>query len=448
MCQVALRKVHCKCTVEEMRQYFKAFKEQDESIRSDYKEYFKANLCYLEGQWENQIDEVKEPFKSDRHEIDAKNWVAVNQRMRFLQSSGRKHNLENLPFLPNAARNVKESGEPEMAQWTYRIVCHPLKEDLPTSRFILADDLQALWFSQAGATSEEVFARSPQARFKVDPRTRMSDPKQQSYEHEFLDTLMEQVPGRDGYGYDYKDDVPTSGGNVQRAKKFTDPSKDLNAAYYSRYFKVRDSKEKSGFSPRRRGLNDPTLWAAKSQVNSRNISGLALGNETARWSYAVPLEIVYTSPLFDWNPYDIAVQGDNSRWELETRINPNDRGMVNDGDTPETAWKDTNPFEGFFQTPLELFTKEDMRKKDKDEQTEAEKANTGMDPKYVRDNGGGTGTTPRKVVASGNYINLPFMEDVGFIRMRYPIVPLHDRQNTIWKEIKALEDRIKMENQS
>merc|ERR1711871_1938146 len=128
--------------VEEMRQYFKAFKEQDESIRSDYKEYFKANLCYLEGQWENQIDEVKEPFKSDRHEIDAKNWVAVNQRMRFLQSSGRKHNLENLPFLPNAARNVKESGEPEMAQWTYRIVWHPLKRSLPglprrVSRLIL-----------------------------------------------------------------------------------------------------------------------------------------------------------------------------------------------------------------------------------------------------------------------------------------------------------------------
>ena len=90
-------KMDAKVTAEvnEMIEYFRAFKQQDPSIR-EYKKYFKANMCYLEGQWEVDAVDIEEPFKSDRHEIDAATWIELNQRIRFLHAAGRKHNLEIL----------------------------------------------------------------------------------------------------------------------------------------------------------------------------------------------------------------------------------------------------------------------------------------------------------------------------------------------------------------
>lgn len=57
--------------LEEMQQYFKAFKNQDSSIRN-YKEYFKPFLCYLEGYWikKNYKSDIEQPFMSDRHRVN------------------------------------------------------------------------------------------------------------------------------------------------------------------------------------------------------------------------------------------------------------------------------------------------------------------------------------------------------------------------------------------
>ena len=118
------------------------------------------------------------------------------------------------------------------------------------------------------------------------------------------------------------------------------------------------------------------------------------------------------------------------------RQNPDDINIGFDGDTPDKAWTMTNPFEGHYHAPFELF--EGVEKKLKEHQTEAEKANTGTDPKYVHDKNG----KAQRVVSSGNYIWLPYMKDVGIVRQRYPILPLHDSGNTVWKELKALEDFI------
>ena len=30
---------------------------------------------------------------------------------------------------------------------------------------------------------------------------------------------------------------------------------------------------------------------------------------SSRWSYAIPLEIIYLTPLYNWNPYDIEYAG-------------------------------------------------------------------------------------------------------------------------------------------
>lgn len=45
----------------EMRQWFKAFRDQDHSVR-DYRKHFKPVLCYLEGGWTHSTKKIEEPF--------------------------------------------------------------------------------------------------------------------------------------------------------------------------------------------------------------------------------------------------------------------------------------------------------------------------------------------------------------------------------------------------
>ncbi|KAJ7378065.1 hypothetical protein OS493_024727 [Desmophyllum pertusum] len=54
----------------EMREWFKAWKSQNDTVRN-YKKYFKPVLCYLEGAWGTASKDIDEPFESDRHFIDA-----------------------------------------------------------------------------------------------------------------------------------------------------------------------------------------------------------------------------------------------------------------------------------------------------------------------------------------------------------------------------------------
>ncbi|KAJ9434972.1 hypothetical protein DIPPA_20995, partial [Diplonema papillatum] len=71
----------------EMREYFRAFKEQDTSIR-DYRPYFPAVLCYLEGTWVESAEGVDEPFSSERHHIDAESWSDLNEKTYYLFNNG------------------------------------------------------------------------------------------------------------------------------------------------------------------------------------------------------------------------------------------------------------------------------------------------------------------------------------------------------------------------
>jgi hypothetical protein len=67
--------------IAEMREWFKAWRDQDHSIR-DYRQYFKPVLCYLEGSWthsdQNSIDE---PFDSLRHHLAAENWHSLLEKV-------------------------------------------------------------------------------------------------------------------------------------------------------------------------------------------------------------------------------------------------------------------------------------------------------------------------------------------------------------------------------
>ena len=60
--------------VTEMQKWFQAWGDQDYSVR-DYRPYFKAALCYLEGAWTlPEGTAIDESFESDRHSIDATSW--------------------------------------------------------------------------------------------------------------------------------------------------------------------------------------------------------------------------------------------------------------------------------------------------------------------------------------------------------------------------------------
>jgi len=89
-----------------MQAYFKAWALNDITIR-DYRSYFIPTLCVLEGAWIRDSSAIDEPFASDRHYIDAATWQELNDMTRFLLNSGRKNNLENLPYLPSAIRDME-----------------------------------------------------------------------------------------------------------------------------------------------------------------------------------------------------------------------------------------------------------------------------------------------------------------------------------------------------
>ena len=56
-----------------MREWFKAWRDEDVSVRN-YTQYFKHLLCYLEGAWTTDVENLEEPFDSDRHQLDAQSW--------------------------------------------------------------------------------------------------------------------------------------------------------------------------------------------------------------------------------------------------------------------------------------------------------------------------------------------------------------------------------------
>jgi hypothetical protein len=70
-----------------------------------------------------------------------------------------------------------------------------------------------------------------------------------------------------------------------------------------------------------------------------------------KWSYAIPLEIIYLTPLSKWNPYDIEFKG--SRFsKLGKTV---EAGGRNGGQSLDKAFNGTNGVK-FYQTPVEFFS--------------------------------------------------------------------------------------------
>ena len=297
--------------ISEMREWFKAWRDQDYSF-GDYRKYFKPLLCYLEGAWIYPTDQIEEPFESDRHFIDATSWFDLQEKIRFTSYSGRKDNLDNYSYLLRAILGVTNDSTPILGQWNYRILCHPLSRDIPLSRFRVVDVLHPR--IPVSRTLKD-HAKSRAARFTLNPLD--SDDFKDGMNWDkwiLLDELMGEIPSRDNYPGNLTDDA--FGLTAYSLKP--NEEKKLNAAYYHRWFKVLE-KGAMGLATGHRGFADENLFVA--MTTQPKIAGMDLKTCKGRgkrrecktinqkFTYAIPLEIVWMTPLSNWNPCNMEYKG-------------------------------------------------------------------------------------------------------------------------------------------
>ena len=414
--------------IDEMREFFKAFKDQNITHR-DYRPYFPAVLCYLEGAWTlADGDNIDEPFDSDRHFIDAKSWFDLQEKIRFTSATGRKSQLENFAYLPTSIIEMVNGTLPRYAQWNYRIMCHKLSRDVPLNRFRPVDDIAPRF---ARMWTYDKYVESRGARFKIHDHPHHIEQQERST---FLDSLMYEIPGKDNYQADIVDDA--MGATVLHIEQ----EGNVNAGKYHRYYKV-DDKGAMGLKTRKRGFNDPNLFVALTTqkkiapFSSEHCSGRRRNRQcetfTQRVSYAIPVEIIYLTPLNTWNPYNLAYKGEYNSVEGKTVYALNDDGQRRNGDktNPDRAYNGSNS-KLYYRTPAEFFEKQSEQKGDP--------ADTTRNSVGVLDPEGEI----HLMLASGTRIFIPDIPGVGTVRQRYPIFPVHRDGSSVEKQLSALQDAV------
>jgi len=410
--------------MEEMQEWFRAFKAQNASHRN-YTEFFRPILCYLEGTWILDDDDIEEPFQSDRTAFGTAKWQQLSDQMRWMANSGRKDVDEELAHLPSALRNLENDTFPIVSNWEYRILCHPLAHDVALDRLRVADDLSVQMMDAPKSRAD--LEASRRARYQLSTYIDVSDPdgahqwvsgrKRWNY----LDYLMEQIPGKDNYGANITDELPDGSQTVIQYN--TDEV--VNAGYYTRFYGL-DGTDAMGSSKHRRGWADRYLFAAKTtqqkvspisfDYEMEDESGESIYHHTvSRWSYAIPLEIIYLTPLTRWNPYNIS--------KVDTADFDDTRSGGCSVDDAFDGWTTSNAY----FTPSAFYSGN----------VTALPGDTVQGPLCALDGEG----TMRSVMASGHWIHFPEIGNgVGSVRQRYPIFPVADDGLPSWKEVKALEN--------
>jgi len=404
--------------IEEMQEWFRAFKNQDKSHRN-YTDYFKPVLCVLEGNWITDNDELSQPFESDLSELDASTWSDLQDKMRYFANSGRKTVDEVLGHLPSSIRNTDNNSFPIVSNWEYRFVCHPLKSDVPTARFKVVDDLAVQLYGSVLTRKE--LKHSRRARFALNTFINLDDIDGDTQwtngrkKWNYRDYIMEAVVGRDGYGVNLTDELPDGTG---QALHYVD-DKVMNAGYYSRFYSL-GGADAMGSTGHRRSWCDRNLFVAKttqSKVSPISMAFEAVDENTSqvlyyptisKWSYAIPMEIVYLTPLTKWNPYNINEKSDDS-------FNYDKTGDCSGGkDTAFDGWSSNNAY----FTPSKFY-----------ESGSSNVCATGSNGNVY------------SVTASGHYVVFPEIGGgVGLVRQRWPIFPIHERGSSEYKELKALQE--------
>ena len=410
----------------EMLKYFRAWKTQNVKLR-DYRPYFKPVLCYLEGYWTTETEHLVEPSNSSRHSLDATTWDHMHSRIQYTAYTGTKSILENFSFCPTKIVKLVDNPKPVFAQWTYRILCHPLKKDLPFNKFQMVSpdmaNLQA--FNRKGCAADLI--NEPSTRFQLKNNQRNSG----FQNYQLIDELMAEIPGLDNYDASLIDsamgNTAYTFNGLKRGKKL------LNAARYNRLFS-NNKYDAAGLLFKNRGFADENLFMAMNTRESVLQMNVTMCNDSVgctefsqRWSYAIPLEIIYLTPLSRWNPFHLKYKGD-FRSPLGKTVTSNGR---NGGLTRATAYDGVNSrFYGI--TPTFFFNQA--------EETMVAADTTGGEMGVLARNG-----WVRRVRASGHRIVMRGIRGVGDVRQRWPIMPLHVNGNAMMKAIQAMRDHFHAE---
>jgi len=421
-----LNKSTVQLQIKEMQEYFFAFQTQNVSHR-DYRPYFKPVLTYLEGGWMLDHDVLSDRATSERNSIDSSSFSQLLKKNRFNFASGRDHINENLPFLPRALHDYP-ANKPRFYNFEYKVLSQPLPADVPTSWFRVKDD-SATQMGEIPPLNSFELAEHRKAVFEVSSSRHYYD---MIGNYDTLDSLMEKVPGRNNAGilgdYDYlcqlcHHNEPNT--VILGYPYYIGPIGGrpyLNTVYYSRHYGVLMPGLDAMLRPRRQrgGFHDASLWCAMtSNVEVLDVPAAPDGVHfvAPRHTYAVPLEIVYLTPLSKWNPYKLTIG--RTPAELANTINGRNG--------------DDKPYNGahakgfFYLTPAEFFDASDVNVEDP--------ADTNGGVVNVLDQNGAT----RKVRASGHYIQFPKIPGVpGRVRQRYPISPLASYKDNGIKEERAL----------
>lgn len=141
---------------------------------------------------------------------------------------------------------------------------------------------------------------------------------------------------------------------------------------------------------------------------------------TQRWTHAIPLEIIYLTPLLSWNPHNLHIHT-TSKGQNEVTAN----GAKG---TKEQPYNGTAIHNHFYITPEEFFTNIDQN---------SDAADTSKLGQWHLDQDG----IARQVSSSGNWILLPPIDGVTTedtkLRLRFPVYPIAIDGNSIYKELRA-----------
>ena len=205
----------------------------------------------------------------------------------------------------------------------------------------------------------------------------------------------------------------------------------INAGFYHRWFTM--GKDAMGSSSQHRGYNDDNMFVALNtqekvaSVEFKKCVGKPKKCYQLRqkWSYAIPLELIYMTPLYKWNPFNLKHHGDQNKDNLKI-ING---GGKRNGDCNGGAAKAFNGINSrlFYQTPASFYS---------GSVSGSTAADTARGVTCVLNQDGES----KKVRAAGTHVFLPQIKNVGILRTRYPIFPVHGEGSSVWKELNAVRE--------
>ena len=197
-----------------------------------------------------------------------------------------------------------------------------------------------------------------------------------------------------------------------------------------------------GLSLIHRGFSDSYMFSA--MTTQKQIAGMEITNPKKckgrgkrrvcerihqKWTWAIPMEVIYMTPLQKWNPYNLEYKGDAK--SIAGRTVTENRRYGNCQNGASAAMNGTNS-KAYYRTPVTFFS--------------AGNEGSGTDAADTSRKYGACVLDPNgkqvKVMASGVRIFLPEIKGVGKLRTRYPIMPVHGEGSSVWKELNALKEII------